>query len=152
MSTTTDTVKVYEVEIKASPEKIWEAITTPEWTIKYGYGTRLEYELRPGGRVQGLGVAGEGDFPVVDGEVLEVDPPRKLVQTYRLMFDPELAAEPFTHVTWEIEDRGEGVSMLRVTHDVAGAPKTAAGVSGELTEFGGGWPMILDSLKGLLED
>jgi uncharacterized protein YndB with AHSA1/START domain len=148
---TTDTVKVYELEIKASPEKIWEAITTPEWTAKYGYGTRAEYDLRPGGRYQGLGVAGEGDFLTVEGEVLEVDAPRKLVQTYRLMFDAEFAAEPLTRVTWELEDKGDGVTLLRVTHDLAGAPKTAIGVTGEHPEYGGGWPMILESLKALLE-
>jgi uncharacterized protein YndB with AHSA1/START domain len=151
MSTTADTVKVYELQIKASPEKIWEAITTPEWTVRYGYGTWSDYDLRPGGRYQGVGVAGEGDFLTVEGEVLELDPPQKLVQTYRLMFTPELAAEPFTQVTWELEDQGDGVTLLRVTHDLVGAPLTAVGVAGEHPEFGGGWPMILDSLKALLE-
>ncbi|MCU1374025.1 MAG: transcriptional regulator, ArsR family [Actinomycetia bacterium] len=151
MSATTDTLKIYEVSIKVTPEALWDAITTPEWTVKYGYGTTATYDLRPGGSYRGVGVAGEGDFLVVEGEVLEVDPPHRLVQTYHLVFDPSLNADPFTRVTWEIDDLGDGTCRLRVTHDVTGAPATALSTSGGTPQFGGGWPMILDSLKALLE-
>jgi uncharacterized protein YndB with AHSA1/START domain len=138
------TTQVYQVFIKATPEQIWEAITSPVFTQKYFYGTRAEYDLRPGGKF--LSLAGDSDDQMVDGEVLEVDPPRKLVQTWRFLYDPELMAEGYTNVTWEIEDTegAEGVSKLTVTHALEGAAKTAASVAG-------GWMLILSGMKTLLE-
>jgi uncharacterized protein YndB with AHSA1/START domain len=88
---------------------------------------------------------------IIDGEVIEADPPRRLVQTWRALFDPETAAEGFRRLTWEIEDGGPGISRLTVTHDVEGAPKTAAQVGGQTPDAGGGWPYILSDLKTLLE-
>ena len=67
------------------------------------------------------------------------DPPRKLVQTWRALWDPEMVAEGFKRLTWDIEPLGGGVTALTVTHELDGAPKTAAQVSGEITEAGGGW-------------
>ena len=81
----------------------------------------------------------------VDGEVIEADPPRKLVTTWRAVYDPETAAEPHSRVTWEIEPAGEHVTKLTVIHDeLEAAPKTAANVAG-------GWSYILSGLKTLLE-
>jgi uncharacterized protein YndB with AHSA1/START domain len=95
--------------------------------------------------------AGGAPDVVVDGEVIEADPPRKLVQTFRSLWDPEMTAEGFTRLTWEIEEEVPGLSRLTVSHDVDGAPKTALQVAGELPGTGGGWSFILSDLKTLLE-
>jgi len=149
------TVQVFRVSIAASPEAIWEAITTPEWTERYGYRAPSEYELRPGGAFRSLANEGMLQFGapevVVEGEVLEVDPPHRLVQTWRMLFSPELAAEALTRVTWEIEEGADGVCTLTVTHDLEGAPLHASAVAGEDPQAGGGWVGVLDDLKLLLE-
>jgi uncharacterized protein YndB with AHSA1/START domain len=90
---------------------------------------------------------------VADGEVVEADPPRKLVQTWRMLMDPGMAAEGFTRLTWEIEETQGGVSKLTVIHDVEGAPKILALVRGDMEAegAGGGWPAVLSDLKTLLE-
>ena len=99
-ATAIGTTQVYRVYIKATPQAIWDAITKPEWTERYGYGGRGEFDLRPGGAYtgyssEGMRSAGAPDV-AVDGEVLEVDPPRKLVQTFRMVMDPVMAAQGFT--------------------------------------------------------
>ena len=166
MTTTTETAvttQVYRVYIKATPEAIWDAITKPEWTQKYGYQAPVEYDLRPGGVYRGLaseamlahGVEFGYEIPdvIVDGEVVEVDPPRKLVQTWRMLMDPETAAEGFTRLTWEIEGADGGVTKLTVIHELEGAPKLAALVGGAMADegAGGGWSWVLSDLKTLLE-
>lgn len=100
MSTMTETdmtTQLYQVWIKATPEAIWEAITQPEWTEKYGYPGHSEYELRVGGAYKAVAgkemVAMGAPEIVIDGEVVETDPPRRLVQTWRFLWDPELVAE-----------------------------------------------------------
>lgn len=148
-------IQVYQVYIKATQQAVWDAITKPEWNRRYGYGAPSEYELRPGGAFRTLAsdamkAYGAPDT-IIDGEVLEVDPPRKLVQTWRMLFDPQLKEEGFTKVTWEISEPHQGVTKLTVTHELDGAPKTAAQVSGQIPEAGGGWNMILSDLKTLLE-
>lgn len=157
------TAQVYRVYIKATPRAIWDAITRPEWTERYGYGGRSEYDLRPGGAFRALASeamkrAGEEmGFPtpdvIVDGEVIEADPPRKLVQTWRMLMDPEIAGEGFTRLTYEIAEGKGGVTRLTVTHELEGAPKLAVLVSGGLEETGagGGWSWVLSDLKTLLE-
>jgi uncharacterized protein YndB with AHSA1/START domain len=143
MTTTTETTtQVYQVFIKAPAEQVWRALVDPEWTQKYFYGTRKEYDLRPGGRFRS--VSADSGEPMVDGEVLEVEPGRRLVQTWRFLYDPELAAEGFTRVTYELEEAEGGVTKLTATHDLEGAPKTAEHVAG-------GWSYILSGLKTLLE-
>ena len=88
---------------------------------------------------------------IIDGEVIESDPPRKLVQTWHALFGPETAAEPVTRLTWEITPVTEGVTKLTVVHDVTGAPLTATMTSGQEEQAGGGWAWILSDLKTLLE-
>jgi uncharacterized protein YndB with AHSA1/START domain len=151
------TVQVHRVYIKATPERIWEAITSSEWTQRYGYGGVTEIDLRPGGQYRNLASPRLKQFGapdvVVDGEVLEADPPHKLVQTWRLLMDPGIAAEGFTRLTYEIEAQEGGVTRLTVSHDLTGAPKLAL-LTGGMSEGdggGGGWPWILSSLKTLLE-
>jgi uncharacterized protein YndB with AHSA1/START domain len=157
METQTETTQTYRVYINASPEAIWEAITEPEWTVKYGYAPLVEYELRAGGAFrahanEGMKEVGCPDV-ISDGEVIEADPPRRLVQTWRMIMTPELAAEAFTRLTYEIEPVRGGVTKLTVIHDVAGAPMIAAVLRGEAESggAGGGWSEILSGLKTLLE-
>jgi uncharacterized protein YndB with AHSA1/START domain len=157
MGDTGTTTQVYRVFIKAPPQKIWDAITKPEWTQRFGYGLRDEFELRRGGKYRGhanegmikMGMSGV----IVDGEVLESDPPRRLVMTWRMAIDPTLAAEGFTKLTYEIEEGRGGVSRLSVIHDLAGRPGHAAMVAGDKQGpgAGGGWLWILSDLKSLLE-
>jgi uncharacterized protein YndB with AHSA1/START domain len=153
--TETKTTQVYRVFIKASPQAIWEAITNPDWTERYGYGGRSEVDLRPGGgyrataneELQAMGMPAV----VVDGEVIEADPPRKLVHTWRFVWSEEIAAEGPTRVTYDIDDAGNGVSSLTVTHELENAPQTAAQVGGQIEGAGGGWAYVLSDLKTLLE-
>ena len=154
---TSTTTQVYRVFIRATPQAIWDAITKPEWTQRFGYGLRDDFDLRPGGRYRGY--ANEGMLAmgapavVVDGEVLEADPPRRLVITWRMAMDPRLAAEGFTRLTYEIEEGQGGVSRLSVIHDLTGTPGHAAMVAGDRQGpgQGGGWTWILSDLKSLLE-
>jgi uncharacterized protein YndB with AHSA1/START domain len=151
------TTQIHRIYIKATPEAVWDAITKPEWTERYGYGEIAQYDLKPGGAY--VGTAGKGmqeagvTGPVVDGEVIEADPPRKLVQTWRMLMDPGLQAEGFTRLTHEIAPGPNGGARLTIIHELAGAPGLAALVSGaaEDTGAGGGWPWVLSDLKSLLE-
>ena len=155
---TTKTVQMYRVYIKATPQAIWDAITKPEWTTKYGYAPLVEYDLRAGGKFRTYPNEGMKQVPgipdvIIDGEVIEATPPRKLVQTWRMLMDPGQAAEGFTRLTYEIEAARGGVTRLTVTHDVTGTPIVAALVAGERESegAGGGWNEILSGLKTLLE-
>ena len=159
----TTTTQVYRIYIKATPEAIWEAIPKPEWTERYLYESRVDYQLRPGGayraypseamRTHGAEMGYPIPDVVADGEVLEADPPHKLVQTWRMLMDPTMAAEGFTRLTWEIEAAQSGVSKLTVIHDLTDAPQIGALVSGAMEDqgAGGGWSAILSELKTLLE-
>jgi uncharacterized protein YndB with AHSA1/START domain len=137
---TAQTTQVYQVFVKATPEQIWDAITKPEFTQRYFYGARIS--IAPDG-YHSLSPTGESWG---DAEVAEWDPPRRLVHGWRSLYDPELAAEDESRVTWEIEPQEGGLSLLTVVHDrLEGAPKTAESVSGT------GWMMVLSGLKTLLE-
>jgi uncharacterized protein YndB with AHSA1/START domain len=153
----TETTQVYRVYIKATPEAIWDAITKPEWTERYGYGGRGEYDLRPGGSYRGftseaMRATGAPDL-AIEGEIVEVDPPRKLVQTWRMVMDEGMAAEGLTRLTYEILEGKGGVSRLTLIHDLQGAPNLAVLLSGgwEDQGAGGGWSWVLSGLKTLLE-
>jgi uncharacterized protein YndB with AHSA1/START domain len=138
MSTTTAlATQVYSVFIRATPEQIWDAITKPEFTQQYFYGARIE--LRGERRFSAIG---EMEW---DEEVLEADPPSRLVHQFVAAYDPEMSAEEPSRVTWEIEPQDGGVTKLTVVHDrLESAPKTAESVAG-------GWMFILSGLKTLLE-
>jgi uncharacterized protein YndB with AHSA1/START domain len=163
MTTTTETVQMYRVYIKATPEAIWDAITKPEWTERYGYTGLVDYDLRPGGEykvrpTKEFREASEANgysCPdiLIDGEVLEADPPRKLVTTFRMLMDPTMAAEGFTRLTHEIKEGENGVCSLTLTHELEGAPSLAAMVGGaeEAQGAGGGHAWVLSELKTLLE-
>lgn len=156
--------QVFRIWIKAPAEKIWTAITDPEWTAKYAYAAPQFYELKKGGRFYSTATdemkayAEANGFPlpevILDGEVLEAEPPRRLVQTWRMLMDPTTAAEPFTTLTYEIEDSAPGVCRVTITHHTPGAPAHAAMVAGSpdaAAEGGGGWAWVLSDLKSLLE-
>jgi DNA-binding transcriptional ArsR family regulator/uncharacterized protein YndB with AHSA1/START domain len=151
----TVTTQVYRVFIKATPQAIWDALTKREWSEKYGYAAPFEYELRPGGAYKAFAsepMRAQGTPEVIIvGEVIECDPPKKLVQTWHPIWDPQSAAEPATRLTFEIDLEPSGLCRLTVTHDVTGAPLTAAMVAGDVPNAGGGWSWVLSDLKTLLE-
>jgi len=150
------TTQIYDIYIKAEPQKIWDAITTPEWTARYGYRGETHAELHAGGKFEihanaGMRAMGLPEV-IIDGEVVEADPPKKLVHTYRWLFSDDSKAEGFTRVTWEIAPTNSGFTRLTVTHELAGAPGMAAMTASQFDERGsGGWNWILSDLKSLLE-
>jgi uncharacterized protein YndB with AHSA1/START domain len=139
----TKPAQVYQVFIRATPERIWEAITSPDFTSRYFYGTRVESNLEPGSPM--VYRAGDSDDVMVDGEVLACEPPRRLSHTWRAQYEPELAVDPPSRVTWEIESMQGGVCKLTVTHD--GFDRETA----TFASVAGGWNLVLDGLKTLLE-
>ena len=155
---TLETTHVSSVYIRATPQAVWDAITTPEWTNRYGYGGYVEFDgFNPGDgfRVHASEEFLEAGAPdiVVDGEVVEADPPRLLVQSWRMCMDPGLKEEGFTRLTYEIADQGDRGVKLTIVHELERAPKLAALVGGEheAEGAGGGWPWVLSDLKTLLE-
>lgn len=164
MTAKAETTQVYRVYIKASPEAIWDAITKPEWTERYGYTGLVDFDLRPGGaykvrpteafkKESEANFGGELPEVIIDGEVVEADPPRKLVHTFRMLMDPGMAAEPYTRLTYEIKELDDKVSSLTLTHELEGAPNLASLVRGDQEEYGagGGHAWVLSELKTLLE-
>jgi uncharacterized protein YndB with AHSA1/START domain/DNA-binding transcriptional ArsR family regulator len=131
-------MKVFEIYIKTTPERLWKAITDTEMRRQYTFGAVVTSDWTTGSRYQGLGMGS----PIFEGENLEVDPPRRLVQSFRALWGDDVKSEGTSRVTWEIEPVGDSCRLL-VTHD-------------QLREHGndqiyGGWPMILSGLKTLLE-
>jgi uncharacterized protein YndB with AHSA1/START domain len=159
----TETTQVYRIYIRAGAQAIWDALTQPEWTARYGYTGYAAYDLRPGGAytvraTEAFKAAGEANGrPVPDvviaGEVIEADPPHRLVTTFRMLMDPEIAAEPVTRITHEIKERGNGMCELTLTHELDGADRLAAIVRGDFEDFGagGGHAFTISDLKSLLE-
>ncbi|MCA4133982.1 metalloregulator ArsR/SmtB family transcription factor [Arthrobacter sp. M4] len=132
--------KIFEIYIKTTPERLWEAITNSEIRSKYSFGMRLESDWTPGSRFV---MASDGGAPLGEGENLEVDPPRRLVQSMRALWGEDVKAEGTSRVTWEIEPVGDDSCHLTVTHD-----QLREGANDQLY---GGWPMILSGLKTWLE-
>jgi uncharacterized protein YndB with AHSA1/START domain/DNA-binding MarR family transcriptional regulator len=134
-----DTKLVYEIFIRTTPEKLWRALTEPEFTRQYFHGTEIRSKLKKGEPF--LSTTPDGK-KMVDGDVLECDPPNKLVHTWRVHWDPALSKE-LSKVSYSIEQHGENCK-LTIVHEVEEAPLTAAQVKG-------GWLIIISSLKTLLE-
>jgi uncharacterized protein YndB with AHSA1/START domain len=133
--------KVFEIYIKTTPERLWEAIVTPEIRAKYNFGAQVSSDWTPGATLR-LEAPQAGGLLLGDGEVLESDPPRRLVHTMRALWSDDVTHEGFSRVTWEIEPVGDSC-RLTLTHD-----QLREGANGELY---GGWPMILSGLKTWLE-
>jgi uncharacterized protein YndB with AHSA1/START domain len=130
--------KVFEIYIKTTPERLWEAITDGEIRRKYNFGVGITSDFTPGSPFK----MSSGDFVLGEGENVEVDPPRRLVQRSTMMWSDEVKAEGPSRITWEIEPVGDSC-RLTVTHD-----ELREGANDELY---GGWPMILSGLKTWLE-
>jgi uncharacterized protein YndB with AHSA1/START domain len=132
--------KVFEIYVKTTPERLWDAITDPDIRSKYNFGARQTSDWTPGSHYEmsspnGPGLLGEG-------ENLEVDPPRRLVQSFTALWGDDVKAEGTSRVTWEIEPVGDSC-RLTLTHD-----QLREGANDQLY---GGWPMILSGLKTWLE-
>jgi uncharacterized protein YndB with AHSA1/START domain len=131
--------KVFEIYIKTTPERLWEAITDSELRAKYSFGVGIESDWTPGSEYQARHPAG---VEIGAGENLEVDPPNRLVQSFNALWSDDVKAEGTSRVTWEIKPVGDSC-QLTVTHD-----QLREGANGEVY---GGWPQILSGLKTLLE-
>jgi uncharacterized protein YndB with AHSA1/START domain len=132
---------VYVTFIRTTPEKLWRALIEPEFTRQFWMGTTQEAEWTPGSSWR---IAKPNGDTADSGEVIEIEPNRKLVLTWQNHMFPEMTAEGFSRLTYEIEEKGNAVK-LTVTHEMdKSESKLIKAVSG-------GWPMILSSLKSLLE-
>ena len=132
--------KVFEIYIRTTPERLWEAITDPDTRRRFHFGNRVESDWTPGSPYAVTHPHAEG--PLIEGENLEVDPPRRLVQSWHALWGEEAASAGTSRVTWEIEPVGDSC-RLTVVHDQL--PEDAR------EELYGGWPMILSGLKTWLE-
>lgn len=132
---------VYEIYIRTSPEKLWEAITEPEMTRQFFYANDVESDWKVGSPVRHKGPDGKVNL---DGKVLEVVPQRKLVTTFCAVHGVVTAKDRPSRVTWEIEPRGE-VCRLTLTHD------DFDGITETYKQVGSGWNPVLSGLKTLLE-
>jgi DNA-binding transcriptional ArsR family regulator len=132
--------KVYEVFIKTTPEQLWDAIVNPEIRAKYNFGAACNSEWKVGSPIS-VDVE-KHCLHLGEGEVLEVDPPRRLVHTMACLWDDDVRAEGMTRVTWEVEEVGDSCH-LTLTHDQMR--------EGANSQIFGGWPMILSGLKTWLE-
>lgn len=135
---------VFEIYIKTTPERLWQAITDPRMRARYSFGVEIHSEWTPGSRyVTSVPVGPDHpELQITEGENLEVDRPRRLVQSFRALWSDEVKAAGFSRVTWEIIPVGDSC-RLTVIHDRL--PEDAQ------PELYGGWPMVLSGLKTLLE-
>ncbi|GAC1324001.1 MAG: SRPBCC domain-containing protein [Thermoleophilaceae bacterium] len=132
--------KVFEIYIKTTPQRLWEAITNREMRETYNFGVGVTSDWTPGSRYEAVHPSAPGILS--EGENLEVDPPRRLVQSFTALWDDDVRREGTSRVTWEIQPVGDSC-RLTVTHD-----QLADDADSQLY---GGWPMILSGLKTLLE-
>jgi uncharacterized protein YndB with AHSA1/START domain len=132
--------KVFEIYIKTTPERLWEAIVDPELRQRYSFGVGISSDWTPGSDYRAAHTA--AGMAISEGENLEVDPPRRLVQSFNALWSDAVKAEGTSRVTWEIEPVGDSCRLL-VIHD-----QLREGANDEIY---GGWPMILSGLKTLLE-
>jgi uncharacterized protein YndB with AHSA1/START domain/DNA-binding transcriptional ArsR family regulator len=130
--------KVFEIYIKTTPQRLWQAITDSEMRRKYTFGAVVTSDWSTGSRYQAMG----GEMLIFEGENLEVDPPRRLVQSFHALWGADVTSEGRSRVTWEIEPIGDSC-RLRVTHDQLREDANS--------QLYGGWPMVLSGLKTLLE-
>ncbi len=133
--------KVFEIYIRTTPERLWEAITDPEIRAKYNFGAGVTSDWEPGSPLKMGPVNGPGHL-LGEGEVLEVDPPRRLVHTMVALWGDDVKSEGTSRVTWDIEPIGDSC-RLTLTHDQLRENGN--------TQIYGGWPMILSGLKTWLE-
>ena len=132
----------YDIFIGAPVGKVWRGLVDGEMTRHYVYGTRLDAKLEKGAPYAYLG---DADFKVVDGEIIDVEPEKRLVMTWRAHWDDNVTKDPASRVTYELSAAGPATTKLHVVHD---------GFEGETATYVGsiaGWPVMMSSLKSLLE-
>ena len=132
--------KVFEIYIKTTPERLWEAITDSDMRAKYNFGVGVESDWTAGSEYHARHPSG---VDIGAGENLEVDPPNRLVQSFNALWSDDVKAEGTSRVTWEITPVGDDTCALTVTHDQLR--------EGGNNQIYGGWPQILSGLKTLLE-
>jgi uncharacterized protein YndB with AHSA1/START domain len=132
--------KVFEIYIKTTPERLWQAITDPQLRGTYNFGVGVDSDWTPGSSY--TAAHPQAGVTVCEGENLEVDPPRRLVQSFTALWSDDVRAEGTSRVTWEIEQVADSC-RLTVTHSDLH--------EGANEQLYGGWPMILSGLKTLLE-
>ena len=137
--TASGTEKVFEIYIRTTPERLWEAITDLEMRRRYSFGLAVTSDWLEGSHYS---LSSPDGSAMAEGENLEVDPPRRLVQSFSALWNEQVRNEGTSRVTWEIEPVGDSC-RLTVTHD-----RLREGAHGEVY---GGWPQILSGLKTLLE-
>jgi uncharacterized protein YndB with AHSA1/START domain len=133
-----DMEKVFEIYIKTTPERLWDAITDPDTRSKYHFGTHVDSDWSEGSRFE----MRAGELLLGEGEIVAADPPRRLVQNMVALWGDDVKAEGSTRITWEIEQVSDSC-RLTLTHD-----QLREGANEQLY---GGWPMILSGLKTYLE-
>ncbi|HET6681933.1 MAG TPA: SRPBCC domain-containing protein [Gemmatimonadaceae bacterium] len=133
--------RIFEIYIKTTPERLWQAITDPEQRSQFNFGVAVHSDWTPGSSYAGIPMQAP-ELRIFEGENLEIEEPRRLVQSYRALWSDDAKAEGTSRVTWEIEPVGDSC-RLTVTHDQLrdDAPP----------DLYGGWPMVLSGLKTLLE-
>jgi uncharacterized protein YndB with AHSA1/START domain len=141
MSEAAQSTFIYVTYIRTSAEKLWSALLMPEFTLQYWYNMRMVSDWKAGASWQLVFADGRiGDT----GEVLEIDPPRRLVLRWQNEFRPEIKAEGPSQCTFELEPSGD-ITKLTITHS---SPRPNSKL---IVAVSGGWPMILANLKTLLE-
>ena len=145
---TQPTIKKYEKEklvfvtcIRTTPEKLWEALTESGFTQRYWLQTRQVTEWKPGASWRAVNLEGKA---IISGEIIEIEPPKKLVFTWRNETNPEIKAEGHSRVTYSLEQQGSSVK-LTILHEM---DKPGSKL---LQSVSGGWPLVLASLKSLIE-
>ena len=128
-----------EIEVKATPDDVWSALTDPQKTTAYYYGTEIRSDWQQGSRW----TSESGDELYLDGEILEIDPPRRIVQTFHVAIEEPAASDPPSRVTWEVIPLDVGLTRVRLIHEDM-PPATRAYVED-------GWEHILSGLKSSLE-
>jgi uncharacterized protein YndB with AHSA1/START domain len=128
-----------QIEIDATPEEIWQALTDPIKTQAYYYGTEILSDWQPGSRW----TSESGDELYLEGELIEVEPPRRIVQTFHVVIEEPAASDAPSFVTWEVAPLGDGRTRVRLIHEGMGQ------ATRDYVE--GGWEHILHGLKDVVE-
>lgn len=145
MSNVTNNAKpefTYDIYIAAPANKVWQGLVDGDLTKQYVYGTRLESKLKKGSP---YAYVGDGDFKVVDGEILDVEPGKRLAMTWNAHWDEASGKDRASRVTYELSPAGPGTTRVHVVHD------DFDGVTATYRGSVEGWPLMLSSLKSLLE-
>jgi uncharacterized protein YndB with AHSA1/START domain len=132
----------YEIYIGVPRAQVWRGLVDAELTRQYVYGTRLQGTLQKGAP---YAYVGDGDFKVVDGEIIDLDPEKRLVMSWRAHWDDAASKDRASRVSYELLDAGSNTTRLRIVHD---------DFDGQTATYTGsieGWPLMMSSLKSLLE-